>query len=1039
VFFRRDFGGDPLEWPLFPNYPVNSFHDLRLRAGKNDPANPFIEDEYMRRLFIGTGQQGSRGMINTLYVNGVYKGYYNTCEHLREDFFQRHHNSQNAWDVRQVNAIASGDGLAFQEMITFIRSNPQNVLANYQAMATRLDMVNFADYLLTNLVGVTGDWPHNNYVCARERSDTGIHRYYMWDAEGAFGDFNGNVRTNMFSAGTTASLVTATPATASLAEGIRILYTLLRASPEFKLLMADRIQKHFFNGGALTNEKMLAEWNAMKAEFSPLIAPTAVNDRVTPWFNGVGDPSRYSTTGTINTPSRRNVLFSGYYNDTAGGAFVAPQFVAEGLWPATKAPVLSQHGGVVAPGYRLTLSHSNPDGTIYYTIDGTDPRAAGGVARGTAYTTSIPINFWTTIKTRVRRTSGEWSPLTEANFDPGVTEPLLLTEIMYHPPDNGAIDGDNYEFIELKNPSAYPIQLGGMSFTSGVSYTFPNGTSIGPGQCIVLARNRTRFAEIYPTVVPMSEWGIESALANSGETITLVNAAGRSIFSFSYSDIPPWPTAPDGGSHSLVPIDADANPNPSAPGSWRASSFAYGSPGMDDPVPAVPRIYISEILANAVAPEQDWIELHNPNDFPVDIGDWWLSDSDIAAQKYRIPAGSIIPPGGYRCFTEAEYSAGGVPFGLSRTGETARLSSGDVTGALTGYTHSIRFGASSPGESHGNYVNSQGTALFVAQQAKTFGAVNGSPRNGPVVISEIMHSPNAGGDEFLELCNVTDSPVDLFDPSRPTNGWTVDGIGWTFTGGITLEPRQVILVTQIAPATFRSKYNISQAIAIFGPYSGSLDGSGELIKLQKPGVPYLDSLGATVVPYIDVDQVSYSNMAPWPILANEGGHSLERVNLWAFGDDVANWQASPTISGTIGAPSAQPLNVWLTWHFTTAQLNDSSIGAWDSDPDGDRLNNFQEWAHGLDPWRRDTNPVSYFIETDHNGQWFQLTVRRSRSAAGLQVFGDTSPDLLEWYLGEGELVGPPQDHGDGTETLIFRHIYPVDSSAQYFMRARLTQ
>ena len=292
----------------------------------------------MRRVFTSTGQEGSRGMINTLYVNGIYKGYYNLCEHIREDFLQRHHGGTHAWDVRQVTAIASGDGLAFQEMLTYIRNNPQSTLASYQGMKTRLDMVNFADYLIVNLLGVTGDWPHNNFVCARERSVNGLHRYYLWDAEGAFGDFSGNVRTNMFVAGTTGSIITTAPATAGQGEGIRILYTLLRASPEFKLLFADRIQKHFFNDGALTESRLLAGWNLLKSELAPVIAPTAVTDRVAPWLNGVGDATRYTTTGATNTPSRRNVLFNGYTDDVAGGTFVQPHLVAEGLWPATRAP-----------------------------------------------------------------------------------------------------------------------------------------------------------------------------------------------------------------------------------------------------------------------------------------------------------------------------------------------------------------------------------------------------------------------------------------------------------------------------------------------------------------------------------------------------------------------------------------------------------------------------------------------------------------------------------------------------------------------------
>lgn len=416
-FFRGEYSdADDLEWPLFPDYPVSSFHSLRVRAGKNDVSNPFIEDEYMRRLFLATGQVGSRGMINTLYVNGVYKGYYNLCEHLREKFFQKHYQSDRLWDVRQVTTIASGDGLAFQEMITFLRNNPQSNLANYQGMKQRLDMVNFIDYLLTNIVGVTGDWPHNNFVCSRERSSQGRHRYHLWDAEGAFGDFSGTVRTNMFVAGTTGSIVTTNATGAGLAEGIRILYTLLRESPEFKLLFADRIQKHFFNGGCFTETKMLAEWNAMKAEFAPVIAPSAVTDRVTPWFNGVGNSSRYTTSGATNTPSRRVVLFSGYTDDTAGGAFVQPHFVAEGLWPAIQAPLFSQPGGLImTPPLTLTLSNPNGSGTLYYTLDGSDPRAEGGAVQGTAYEGALSINDSVTVKARVL-TGSEWSPLAEETY-----------------------------------------------------------------------------------------------------------------------------------------------------------------------------------------------------------------------------------------------------------------------------------------------------------------------------------------------------------------------------------------------------------------------------------------------------------------------------------------------------------------------------------------------------------------------------------------------------------------------------------------------
>ena len=56
----------------------------------------------------------------TLYINGVWKGYFNLCEHLREAFMQQHHNSSATWDVQQVSAFTSGDAIHWNTTIAFL-------------------------------------------------------------------------------------------------------------------------------------------------------------------------------------------------------------------------------------------------------------------------------------------------------------------------------------------------------------------------------------------------------------------------------------------------------------------------------------------------------------------------------------------------------------------------------------------------------------------------------------------------------------------------------------------------------------------------------------------------------------------------------------------------------------------------------------------------------------------------------------------------------------------------------------------------------
>ena len=1040
-YFRDDQGGDPLDFKLFPDDSITKFHDLRIRAGKNDPSNPFIEDELMRRLFVDLGQVGSVGIINTLYVNGVYKGWYNLCEHIREDFLQRRHGSDLSWDVQAVTTIASGDGLAFQEMITFIRNNPQSTLANYQAMKQRLDVVNFADYLIANLFAATGDWPHNNFINAHERSATGLYRYYLWDAEGAFGDFTLNVRSNMF-VGANANvtkqggIVANAPGSDGLNYGIRILYTLLRDSPEFKLLFADRLQKHFFNNGALTEARVLARFNSLKNEFTPLLNNTAFNDKVTPWVSGLVDPTRYATSPTANSPSRFNVLFNGYTDEVAGGVFVPAQFVTEGLWPSVLAPGFGTFGGNVAPGFALTITNPNGTGTVYFTKDGRDPRAEGGAIQGTAGT-SVTITAPTTVKARIRSAAGVWSPMTEALFDTGVVPSLLVTEIMYHPPDNGATDGDQFEFLELKNVGATTVNLFGMSFTAGITYDFPAGSTIAPGAFKVIARNATQFALKYPAVPLLGAWGAGSSLANSGDTLTLSDAANRTVFTVSWLDTAPWPITPDGNGPSLVPANASAIPSPNNANNWRASTNAGGSPGTDDPAPPTPPILINEILANSPAATGDRIELFNPNAATVDVSDWWLSDDIATPKKYRLPAGSLIAPGGYFVITEADLNLGAFPFSFSANGDEAVLSSGDITGALTGYSHVVQVGASEFDISFGRHLNSQGATFYIAQKAQTFGFANAGPKVGPVILSELMIEPLAGNDEYVELRNISDQPVPLFDPANPANTWRVEGIGFNLPAAITLQPRQIIILSPIAPATFSTKYNVPSAVTVLGPFTGALNNGGERVALAKPGLPYTNTFNQITVPYIDIDAVTYDDIAPWPVVAGNG-KALERLNAFTFADDPQNWQASTT-GGTIGTPSLLTFNTWLVQQFTPSQIADPAYGASTADPDADGLTNFWEWALGLNPLATDaTEAITTSLEMNSGtGPYLTIRYRRNLAASSLQHFADTATIPGMWNLGGTVAVGTPVNNGDGTETHTRRDTQPSTPGVQRFIRLRV--
>src|SRR5512136_1526038 len=74
---------------------------------------------------------------------------------------------------------------------------------------------------------------------------------------------------------------------------------------------------------------------------------------------------------------------------------------------------------------------------------------------------------------------------------------VVLTEIMYHSPR-----GDAVEFVEIHNPGAETIDISGWAFTSGVQYTFPDGTQLAAGAFRVVCKSRDAMRAAYPALDP---------------------------------------------------------------------------------------------------------------------------------------------------------------------------------------------------------------------------------------------------------------------------------------------------------------------------------------------------------------------------------------------------------------------------------------------------------------------------------------------------------------------------------------------------------
>jgi len=596
------------------------------------------------------------------------------------------------------------------------------------------------------------------------------------------------------------------------------------------------------------------------------------------------------------------------------------------------APHVTPDGGTLGRGRPVTMTA--PAGTIYYTLDGSDPRAPGGDIAPTAakYVGPITLSATTLIRARALDTSRtfEWSALTVSPYQtelPPLAGDLAIVEINYHPSDPTQLElaldpeftASDFEFLELMNASAQTISLLGTRFTDGVQFVFGESApqTLGPGERLVVAANpaalAARYGAVHNVVGPFS-----GSLDNAGELLRVVNAAGIELVAFTYDDSGDWPSRPDGLGSSLEQSDTRSDPHDGK--NWRSSAEYGGSPGYAGAGPVID-VVVNEVLAHTDLPDVDAIELHNTTTGDIDIGNWWLSDADGDYQKYRIPPGTILPAGGYRVFDESDFNrSGGVDagdFGLDGAhGDDVWLLAGNAQGRLTRFVDHVAFSASANGESFGRWPNGSGDlypmivpTLGAVSAEPRVGAVNSGPRVGPIIISEIHYNPPAGGYEFIELFNTSSSPVPLHDPLRPTNAWQFTGVDFAFPAGTSLAPHGVVLVVPVEPAVFRAAYDVPAGVSIFGPYGGALDNAGERLRLLYPDEP--PNSEPTFVPYLLGDEVRYDDEVPWPPAPDGTGDSLHRISRPVWGNDEVNWYAGLPTPGHV-APA-----VWLANRVTT--------------------------------------------------------------------------------------------------------------------------
>jgi hypothetical protein len=541
LFFGPEYGLPSLRHPLFGSEGVGEFEGIDLRTSQNyswsyEGGNSNSHDTFVREVFSrdtqrAMGRPYTRSRYYHLYLDGQYWGLYQTQERSEASYAASYFGGdKDDYDVIKSKAgnggydVEATDGTldAWRQLWNAASSGFGNDNTYYRVQGLNpdgtpnpaypklLDVDNLIDYMLCTYYvgdpdGPVSAWARvaNNFYGIYNRVDPDGFQFFRHDAEHSLYDLN---ESRLFAATTTAvggSFNQSNPLW---------LHTHLIVHPEYRMRFADRTYRYFFHDGVLTPQACTDRFLARAHRIE-----TAIIAESARW----GDSKRAKPrTKDDDWLPDINGMITSYFPARTG--IVLNQFKTQGWWPGVEPPVMSRHGGHVVAGFTLSLSGV---GTLYYTLDGTDPRLPEEAGRTTGAQTLVPASASKRVLVPVRDIGDTWK-------SPGGFDDSAWTRTA------GAPGGIGYE-RDTGYESLISLDVGSQMYGSGkatscylrIPFTL---SSVGPFQTMVL---NVRYDDGFVAYLNGTE--IQRVLFNGTprwNSVATANHEADSIESFVVSD-----------------------------------------------------------------------------------------------------------------------------------------------------------------------------------------------------------------------------------------------------------------------------------------------------------------------------------------------------------------------------------------------------------------------------------------------------------------------------------------------------------------------
>ncbi len=589
AFFSRDkYGKKGFDgYQFFNSKNLSSPKNLYLRNSGTEAYSTYLRDGFMQTLIMDRmdmDYQAYQPLV--LYINGKYWGLHNLREKMDEHYVESNYGiDPESIDLLEYNTIGTrdvhqGDWSLYDQFLDYVTDHDLGVPENYDYVKSQMDVDEFMNIHIANIYFENEDWPNNNNKFWRERSPGGKWRWYMYDLDFGFGYWpkTGNSVHWFFDD----------------REDSRIAHK-LKDNPDFVSEFVQRMASHL--NTTFRTDRVLNILDSVKGNIDQ-----EIYRHVERWGNPWSHDKWESNVEVMYDFAR------------ARTAIVIPQimyeFDLEGTYDLHVMNTSPPHGDIEVAGVEIP---SDFTGFYFSNV----PLRIKAIPRpgykfsswsGAVSSTSEEIYL-----------SADSNQSLIAHFEAVETiGGLYINEILSSNVNGLADDQDEHEdWIELYNDNDHALNLAGLYISDSAGHLTQFQIPFGEAQITSIpAKGHMIFwADSDEKQGPLH---LPFKLKKDGESIFISQRTGEEVIimdSISY-----------GKQHS----DISYGRNPRETDQW---IYLNPTPGKENLEKSFENIFINEFMASnhSVLQDEDgnwddWIEIYNANDYPVDLAGMFISD-----------------------------------------------------------------------------------------------------------------------------------------------------------------------------------------------------------------------------------------------------------------------------------------------------------------------------------------------------------------------------------------------------------------------------